>query len=99
MSSGFTDRGALSETNSFSLLRAFWRASSRIPVMSSGAVDQLKLSEIGITGATCRSEEHTSELQSLTNLVCRLLLEKKKNINTQQTKQHHLITDKMKHTK
>src|SRR5258705_10294005 len=26
-----------------------------------------------------RSEEHTSELQSLTHLVCRLLLEKKKN--------------------
>src|SRR5262249_60381571 len=31
-----------------------------------------------------RSEEHTSELQSLTNLVCRLLLEKKK----QQTRTH-----------
>src|SRR5262249_56689815 len=29
-----------------------------------------------------RSEEHTSELQSLTNLVCRLLLEKKKTSNT-----------------
>src|SRR5438046_4479404 len=29
-----------------------------------------------------RSEEHTSELQSLTNLVCRLLLEKKKKHNT-----------------
>src|SRR5258706_1048317 len=29
-----------------------------------------------------RSEEHTSELQSLTNLVCRLLLEKKKNANS-----------------
>src|SRR5438046_6556122 len=28
-----------------------------------------------------RSEEHTSELQSLTNLVCRLLLEKKKTHN------------------
>src|SRR5438046_8070871 len=28
-----------------------------------------------------RSEEHTSELQSLTNLVCRLLLEKKKQEN------------------
>src|SRR5688572_32102770 len=28
-----------------------------------------------------RSEEHTSELQSQSNLVCRLLLEKKKNIN------------------
>src|SRR2546426_3982291 len=30
-----------------------------------------------------RSEEHTSELQSPCNLVCRLLLEKKKNTNTQ----------------
>src|SRR2546427_2831730 len=29
-----------------------------------------------------RSEEHTSELQSQSNLVCRLLLEKKKNIET-----------------
>src|SRR5437016_8974253 len=29
-----------------------------------------------------RSEEHTSELQSLTNLVCRLLLEKKKQKKT-----------------
>src|SRR5690242_21893349 len=28
--------------------------------------------------AMCRSEEHTSELQSHVNLVCRLLLEKKK---------------------
>src|SRR5437016_8344471 len=27
----------------------------------------------------CRSEEHTSELQSLTNLLCRLLLEQKNN--------------------
>src|SRR2546430_11185568 len=32
----------------------------------------------GIVG--CRSEEHTSELQSQSNLVCRLLLEKKKNL-------------------
>src|SRR5688572_31568780 len=30
----------------------------------------------------CRSEEHTSELQSQSNLVCRLLLEKKKNCTT-----------------
>src|SRR5688572_32724179 len=30
------------------------------------------------TAATSRSEEHTSELQSQSNLVCRLLLEKKK---------------------
>src|SRR5258706_8577829 len=33
-----------------------------------------------------RSEEHTSELQSLTNIVCRLLLEKKKNYNIKQIK-------------
>src|SRR5438093_12648655 len=31
-------------------------------------------------GAPDRSEEHTSELQSLTNLVCRLLLQKKKRL-------------------
>src|SRR2546430_11138083 len=30
-----------------------------------------------------RSEEHTSELQSQSNLVCRLLLEKKKKTNSQ----------------
>src|SRR5262249_60793151 len=30
------------------------------------------------SGRAARSEEHTSELQSLTNLVCRLLLEKTK---------------------
>src|SRR5207249_8363447 len=32
----------------------------------------------GISGAPARSEEHTSELQSRFDLVCRLLLEKKK---------------------
>src|SRR2546430_8857382 len=31
-----------------------------------------------------RSEEHTSELQSQSNLVCRLLLEKKKNVSPPQ---------------
>src|SRR5215204_7092030 len=34
-------------------------------------------------GKTTRSEEHTSELQSHSDLVCRLLLEKKKKNNTQ----------------
>src|SRR5260370_7253731 len=33
------------------------------------------------SGSSCRSEEHTSELQSHLNLVCRLLLEKKKKTN------------------
>src|SRR5260370_31142379 len=36
-----------------------------------------------------RSEEHTSELQSHLNLVCRLLLEKKKNMNAFTRLLHH----------
>src|SRR6266478_9833905 len=40
------------------------------PLVRGGAADQV---ELGL-----RSEEHTSELQSQSNLVCRLLLEKKK---------------------
>src|SRR5688572_31855049 len=39
------------------------------------------LTAIPSSGADRRSEEHTSELQSQSNLVCRLLLEKKKKIN------------------
>src|SRR5688572_31727823 len=35
-------------------------------------------SEFGVGHKSLRSEEHTSELQSQSNLVCRLLLEKKK---------------------
>src|SRR2546426_4298348 len=45
-----------------------------------------------------RSEEHTSELQSPCNLVCRLLLEKKKNIRSgheSNKKLEHRITESM----
>src|SRR6266566_4270763 len=48
----------------------------RIDLAALGA-DSLMLCRIAT-----RSEEHTSELQSPCNLVCRLLLEKKKNIDT-----------------
>src|SRR5262249_61306785 len=58
----------------------------------SGVVEALgRLRDGGVTMALVtngdrsqqrRSEEHTSELQSLTNLVCRLLLEKKKKQKT-----------------
>src|SRR2546430_8888297 len=37
---------------------------------------------LGVHGDLGRSEEHTSELQSQSNLVCRLLLEKKKKIKS-----------------
>src|SRR5258706_8867614 len=38
-----------------------------------------QVQEMLSSSSKMRSEEHTSELQSLTNLVCRLLLEKKKH--------------------
>src|SRR5712672_4489296 len=47
--------------------------------------------------ATARSEEHTSELQSLAYLVCRLLLEKKKQKRKKITKlKKNIITKKNK---
>src|SRR5438046_6633199 len=39
-----------------------------------------------------RSEEHTSELQSLNNLVCRLLLEKKKYLQTCAKQRGYYVT-------
>src|SRR5256886_4878956 len=46
-----------------------------------GAVPRDEVSRF-VRGLHSRSEEHTSELQSQSNLVCRLLLEKKKNDST-----------------
>src|SRR5437899_6246097 len=40
------------------------------------------------TASGIRSEEHTSELQSLRHLVCRLLLEKKKKIKMESIIEH-----------
>src|SRR2546426_8333745 len=54
-----------------------------------GEVDRLELDADhvgggrGVDQVLARSEEHTSELQSPCNLVCRLLLEKKKTLNPQ----------------
>src|SRR2546430_4286556 len=47
-------------------------------------------------GHTHRSEEHTSELQSQSNLVCRLLLEKKKHSSYHHIPRHyaHSITSR-----
>src|SRR5437016_9642958 len=48
--------------------------------------------------STNRSEEHTSELQSLTNLVCRLLLEKKNKSNGTPASQRSSSTVKQSQT-
>src|SRR5256885_2749653 len=65
-----------------------WRCSSAaMPHVRWGVISilsgcALPLASRENTGSQfCRSEEHTSELQSPCNLVCRLLLEKKKNKN------------------
>src|SRR5690606_39985348 len=42
-------------------------------------IEAADLSLMEVDESSFRSEEHTSELQSRENLVCRLLLEKKKN--------------------
>src|SRR6266478_6980342 len=47
-----------------------------------GAAGQLRVRHGPAAPRRPRSEEHTSELQSQSNLVCRLLLEKKKNTTT-----------------
>src|SRR2546426_5595845 len=77
LSTPFTDRGTL---------RAMVVGTAGIPA-SNYVPDFLPLS-IGLASRrfsgrfTLRSEEHTSELQSPCNLVCRLLLEKKKKISS-----------------
>src|SRR5262249_57022998 len=53
----------------------------------------LRLPSSQASPVATRSEEHTSELQSLTNLVCRLLLEKKKDNQRQTTTVEMRTTD------
>src|SRR2546425_8565372 len=47
--------------------------------------------------ARIRSEEHTSELQSLAYLVCRLLLEKKKKNKNKETRIKSYVIDSIRH--
>src|SRR2546427_9557763 len=79
--------------------RSFWWAAT---IMISDGVR---------SSSSARSEEHTSELQSQSNLVCRLLLEKKKKNTSNKTEEHtselqshsiilfsHLLIIQYKHT-
>src|SRR5262249_60920988 len=53
------------------------RASSCLPPIANARAAAASTGAPAPLCRSVRSEEHTSELQSLTNLVCRLLLEKK----------------------
>src|SRR5438045_7181708 len=81
---GFGERAAGHRGTRLEVER-FGQAGRRTFVVAGGA-ERLAPSEsrLGRTRPPARSEEHTSELQSLRHLVCRLLLEKKKaRSNTQ----------------
>src|SRR5450432_4860102 len=70
-----------------------------LPILSSYA-SWLLSSQAGSDSCICaRSEEHTSELQSRSDLVCRLLLEKKKNKNKHKHKKQTKKKKKKKKTK
>src|SRR5690554_7161121 len=63
------------------VLKTFQRNAHTIADSLTPPVDPNKAHAISTQDAACfRSEEHTSELQSRPHLVCRLLLEKKKQI-------------------
>src|SRR5262249_56618022 len=81
------------------LFRSPARPPGQLVMMSPGAAgaasSACEIAQAAVTSPMWlkRSEEHTSELQSLTKLVCRLLLEKKKKTNnhsTNMTSDHNL---------
>src|SRR5690348_17724027 len=72
------------------LFRSTSRSSVRIPM----GVHPKKPEPVPRSGVL-RSEEHTSELQSPVHLVCRLLLEKKKNTRHARSRRHKTHTHRL----
>src|SRR2546426_5004800 len=77
----------LREVHAPGLLLVVWAASGIVTLM--GALTYGELAAMFPRAGGQRSEEHTSELQSPCNLVCRLLLEKKKNNKHKQVRTSH----------
>src|SRR2546427_9169357 len=71
------------------LFRSLWAGRRAHHGQGRAQADQLSRDSPGL-----RSEEHTSELQSQSNLVCRLLLEKKKK-----KKNHSVMIDRKQRAK
>src|SRR2546425_8553742 len=86
---GQTDWAVLCSVKGISTILVFWNGSENNPAVLAAWKDTNYLQGDGggqwaysrriEPMGMARSEEHTSELQSLAYLVCRLLLEKKKN--------------------
>src|SRR2546425_3855841 len=83
METWIAPRGSAASAPSGPSITSSSAASSATIVTSTSAS---RTAAAGLSATTGRSEEHTSELQSLAYLVCRLLLEKKKKINTHATR-------------
>src|SRR3712207_7501179 len=77
----------LFRSEDFGAITAFLFCLSAVPIIPSYLYSieheknttEIQTAKPALTASTSRSEEHTSELQSRQYLVCRLLLEKKKN--------------------
>src|SRR2546430_6893652 len=65
-----------------SIAKAFEKRSASLLTLEDMVDEIVHELETGGREFPHRSEEHTSELQSQSNLVCRLLLEKKKNVHS-----------------
>src|SRR5699024_11935938 len=78
------DKRYIAVIHKLSIKLASYRLDRKINVNTQCRCDSMLKKSIVIILIIIRSEEHTSELQSRFDLVCRLLLEKKKNtiINT-----------------
>src|SRR5438067_6841283 len=78
----FFDRGS----SDWTLTHGLFRRAGLVPNVAI-EVETIETAKRMVERGLGRSEEHTSELQSRFDLVCRLLLEKKKNITKESLKQ------------
>src|SRR5688572_32398086 len=82
---GVLAAGVLSVVQLFALAAAMSVTSRQTTAAAILAAQKLEELRAADAPAVVRSEEHTSELQSQSNLVCRLLLEKKKKQKSTKT--------------
>src|SRR2546426_6690200 len=67
------------------------KQADRVMIETPGGVGYEIVVPLGVMERRSRSEEHTSELQSPCNLVCRLLLEKKKKETRHVVRERHTL--------